>query len=139
MILLLRRRPAGLAEAIFGCAWAGGMWLVYAAFSNNYAGVCCSVRWFVPLLVPGYYVLALLLREYPEYRWDFYVLSGWGAVMAGLMWWQGPWMKHMVPYFWPLQAGGLASWLACRQWQRRLLLLGSSQPFAKRQGLATAA
>jgi hypothetical protein len=126
-VLLLRRRPTGLAEAVFGCAWAVGMWLLYAALSNNYAGVCCSVRWFVPLLVPGYYVLALLLREYPEYSWDFYVLSASGAVMAALMWRQGPWMKHMVPYFWPLQAGGLLSWLACRRWQRRLLPVRSSQ------------
>ncbi len=85
MILLVRRRTTGLPEAMFGCAWAIGMWLLYAALSNNYAGVCCSVRWFVPLLVPGYYVLALLLREYPEYRWDFWVLSAWGAVMAVLM------------------------------------------------------
>jgi hypothetical protein len=136
-VFLLRRQPPGLAEAVFGCAWGGGMWLLYAALSNNYAGVCCSVRWFVPLLVPGYYVLALLLREYPEYCWDFYVLSGWGALMAALMWWQGPWMKHMVPYFWPLQAGGLLSWLACRRWQRRLLAAGSPHPI--QQTLAPAA
>jgi hypothetical protein len=137
IVLLFRRRPAGLAEAVFGCSWAAGMWLLYAALSNNYAGVCCSVRWFVPLLVPGYYVLALLLREYPEYCWDFCVLSGWGALMAGLMWWQGPWMKHMVPYFWPLQVGGLMSWLACRRWQRRVLAAGPSQSIE--QGLAPAA
>jgi hypothetical protein len=136
-VLLLRRRPTGMAEAVFGGSWALGMWLLYAALSNNYAGVCCSVRWFVPLLVPGYYVLALLLREYPEYSWDFYVLSGWGALMAALMWWQGPWMKHMVPYFWPLQAGGLLSWLACRRWQRRLPTAESSKPIP--QGLASAA
>ena len=139
MILLVRRRTTGLPEAMFGCAWAIGMWLLYAALSNNYAGVCCSVRWFVPLLVPGYYVLALLLREYPEYRWDFWVLSAWGAVMAALMWWQGPWTKHMVPYFWPLQAGGLASWLACRRWQRTLRDAAAARSFTRPQRLAPAA
>jgi hypothetical protein len=93
---------------------------LYAALSNNYAGVCCSVRWFVPLLAPAYYLLALLLRQYPTYRWDFFVLSGWGLALGGLMWWFGPWMRHLVPWFWPLQAAALLSWFACRFWRHSL-------------------
>jgi hypothetical protein len=116
MVMLWRRRPAGLAEAVIGCFWSAGTWLLYAALSTNSSGVCCSVRWFVPLLAPAYYILALVLREYPSCQLDLCVLSGWGAVIAGLAWWHGPWMKHMVPYFWPIQVGSFASWYACRRW-----------------------
>jgi hypothetical protein len=113
-LALLRKRVAEAPEIIFAMCWCGGTWLAYALTSNNYAGVCCSIRWFVPLLAPGYYVLALLLRQHPVYWRDFVVLSAWGAVLAALMWWRGPWMKHMAPLFWPIQAGVLLSWIAAR-------------------------
>ena len=76
-----RDRP-GARAGVSPVAWCGGTWLLYAALSNNYSGPCCSIRWFVPFLAPAYYVLALLLKRFPEYRWDFYVLSGWGAVLG---------------------------------------------------------
>jgi hypothetical protein len=53
VVVLLRRRPAEWVEILGGCGWCAGTWLLYAALSNNYAGVCCSVRWFVPLLAPA--------------------------------------------------------------------------------------
>jgi len=37
--------------------WCLGVWLLYAALSNNYGGLCCSIRWFVPLLAPAVYWL----------------------------------------------------------------------------------
>ena len=37
--------------------------------------------------------------------------------MAGLMWWKGPWMKRMVPFYWPLVAAALLSWIL--SWTRR--------------------
>ncbi len=114
---LLRRRTAELPEIICAACWSGATWLGYALLSTNYSGVAASIRWFVPLLAPGYYVLAIFLRERPRYFRDFLVLSGWGAVVAGIMWWKGPWMKRMVPFFWPLQAAALLSWLLCRTWR----------------------
>jgi len=39
-------------------------------------------------------------------------------VMAALMWWKGPWMPRMVPFFWPLQVAALLSWLVFRMRQR---------------------
>src|SRR5262249_8145135 len=116
VVVLLRHRAAERAETAFAAAWCGGTWLMYAAFSNNYGGACCSIRWFVPFLAPAYYVLALYLRQYPFYRWDFAVLSLWGGVLAAIMWWHGPWLSRMVPGFWPIQAAALASWLGCRFW-----------------------
>ena len=57
-------RPALLALACFGV----GTWLLYAALSNNHAGLCLSIRWFVPLLAPGWAALAILARDRPSAR-----------------------------------------------------------------------
>jgi hypothetical protein len=118
-ILLARRPLAERPELLLAIAWNAGTWLAYAATSNNFSGMCCSVRWFVPLLASSYYVLALLLREYPRYRVDFLLLSGWGLVLAALMAWHGPWMKHMVPFYWPIVAATLLSWAGLHVWRRR--------------------
>ena len=141
----LRRPGARVLTACFGL-WGLGVWLVYAALSNNYGGVCCSIRWFTPLLAPAYYWLALLLRDSPElrsrirqnagcahphsgecgyeqvaknYRMDFVVLSGWGAVLAGYFWFYGPFGAYdylpAFPYFfWSAAAAGLLTWGVCR-------------------------
>jgi hypothetical protein len=105
--------PRSLPErtlARLAAAWCVGTWLVFALLSTNYAGWCCSIRWFVPLLAAGYFLLALLLRERPDCRPDFLVLSAWGLVLAGLMTPGGAWMG-CVEYFWLVQAAALASWL----------------------------
>jgi len=117
IVALLRWRTPELPEILYAACWSGGTWLAYALLSTNYSGVSASIRWFVPLLAPGYYVLAIFLREHPRYQKDFLVLSGWGAVVAGLMWWKGPWMKRMVPFYWPLVAAALLSWIL--SWTRR--------------------
>jgi hypothetical protein len=118
-LVILLRWPMGERK---GVLWATGFcgvtWLLYAATSNNSSGQCCSIRWFVPLLAPGYYVLARLLKEHPRYRIDFLILSAWGVLLVLLMW-DGPWTGRMVPFFWPIQAAALVSWalwhvLRCR-------------------------
>jgi hypothetical protein len=114
VVVLLRRRTAELPEVLFAGFCCGGTWLAYAATSNNYSGQCCSIRWFVPLLAPAYYVLAVFLKHYPARRGDFLVLSAWGAVMMAVAWGYGPWMRHMVPGFWPLQGAALLCWLVYR-------------------------
>ena len=50
---LLWRRPAEWPELAFAAGWSAGTWLLYAATSTNHSGLCCSARWFVPLLAPG--------------------------------------------------------------------------------------
>jgi hypothetical protein len=109
LVILLRRWIAEWPELVFAGALSGGTWLIYAITSNNSSGLCCSIRWFVPLLALAYYVLAVFLSRFPGLRWIFLILSGWGAVLGGLMWWKGPWMQHMVPYYWPLQGAALVS------------------------------
>src|SRR5262249_27979694 len=89
MYLLWRRRTKEFPELVYAYCCCLGVWLIYAMTSNNYSGGCFSIRWFVPLLAFGYYVLSVLLREYPEYQLDFLVLSGGGLVQAVIMWIEG--------------------------------------------------
>jgi hypothetical protein len=113
LAVLLRRRTPERPELVWAVAYAGGAWLLYATTSNNSSGACCSVRWFVPLLAPGYYILAVLLRRCPRYRRDFLLLSAWGGVLVALMA-EAPWQHDMVPLFWPVQGAALLSWGAVR-------------------------
>jgi hypothetical protein len=139
VVILLRRAPAELPEVVFAGCWAGGTWLLYGALSNNYSGVCCSVRWFVPLLAAAYFGLAVFLRAYPERRVDFYLLSAWGAVLGYLMWREGPWMGHMVRGFWPIQAAALVTWYGAHRLRQRRNELRSADPSAVREPPARAA
>jgi hypothetical protein len=119
-VMLLWRRSPVWPEVLFSAFWCTGGWLLYAVFSNNYGGACCSVRWFVPFLAPGFYVLAEAIRQRPDRRWDVAVLASWGAVLGAIMWANGPFIRHMVPMYWPIVGFGLVSWVICR---RRLAVL----------------
>ncbi|HVK17460.1 MAG TPA: hypothetical protein VM533_10960, partial [Fimbriiglobus sp.] len=99
--VLLWLRHKELRPAVAFCAgWAALSVAVYAATSSNSGGQCCSVRWFVPLVVPGFWIVSLTLRESPHYRPDFAWLTGCGVVLGTLMWWGGPWAPKMVPGLW---------------------------------------
>ena len=112
LFVLMRRRPALRPELLFLGGWCVATWGMYAALSNNYGGVCASIRWFLPFLAPAYLVIALVLREWPDRRRDLLVLSGWGVVMCGITWWYGPWMGHMVPGYWLIVGATLVAWWA---------------------------
>jgi hypothetical protein len=107
---VLRTRFPGRLELVGLLGWCAASWLMYAVLSNNMGGACCSVRWFMPFLAPGFWVLALLLRDRPEYRRDFVALAGWGGVLAAVMWANGPWIPRMVPMMWPVVGAALISW-----------------------------
>ncbi len=116
---LFRRRPAERPELLYALGLCGGVWLIYAVNSTNHAGRCLSIRWFLPLLAPGYYALAVLLRERPRLLGDLLLLGGWGAVVAALGWWQGPWERIGEAWLWPVRAGVLLSWAGYRLWRDR--------------------
>jgi len=118
LMAVLRRPSAHRPELIFALGWCGATWLLYSLLSNNSGGVCCSIRWFVPFLGPGYYLLAVYLRQCPERLADLVALSIWGGVLAAIMWWQGPWPMHMVPGLWPIVGAALLTW-AVLWWRRR--------------------
>lgn len=111
---LLRKKEREASMIYLSLALIVGTWLIYAATSNNYSGLCCSIRWFVPLLAPFYYLLALFLKRRPDFSIDLLILTGWGLVLGILMWIKGPWVQHMIPLFWPLQAAALVSWAVYR-------------------------
>jgi hypothetical protein len=92
--------PRELRIVLFALGWCGAVWSVYALSSNNFSGQCVSVRWFVPFLAPGYWVLALFLARHREYRHDLLWLSAVGAILAGFQFAAGTWMPRMVPGLW---------------------------------------
>ena len=114
IVFLVKNKTAHRPLVWYSLALILGTWLIYGVTSNNYSGACCSIRWFVPLLAPFYFLLALFLKERPEFTGDLLALTAWGAAMAIVMWFKGPWMQHMVPGFWVFQGGALLSWLAWR-------------------------
>ena len=90
--------------------WCGATWLMYAVLSNNMGGGCCSVRWFVPFLAPGFWLLAKVLTERPEFRRDFLVLAACGVPLAASAWVVGPWWLRNVPFYWWVFGGSLLTW-----------------------------
>jgi hypothetical protein len=106
-----RERP----EIVAALCWCASTWLVYSLLSNNYSGGAVSIRWFVPLLVPAYFLLAVLVRDEPDRAAEFALLSGVGGLLAAIAWWRGPWTLRMLPLYWPIVATGLAGWIALRR------------------------
>lgn len=116
---LPRRRPKEGPLLLWAAAWSAGSWLLYAAMSSNSSGACVSVRWFVPLLAPGYLAMAILLREAPRYAIDLMILSVGGGVMSALMVVGGPWRQRMVPGYWAIIAATLLAWWGLVAWRQR--------------------
>jgi hypothetical protein len=108
--LAWRDRRAERPAVAFAAGWAFLGGFAYAATSTNLSGQCCSIRWFVPLLAPGFWVVGLLLRDHPRYRRDFAWLAGCGAILGVLMWSAGPWAGKMPPGYWGVVAAALAGW-----------------------------
>ncbi|HEY2909755.1 MAG TPA: hypothetical protein VGI99_05890 [Gemmataceae bacterium] len=121
-IRVLRRPFATRPEMLALAGWFAMTWLLYAVLSNNMGGACCSMRWLMPFLAPGFWLLARLLRDRPEYRSDFAVVAGWGFALAALMWWKGPWTGRMVPLLWPIVGLALIHWglVIGRRWKNRV-------------------
>jgi hypothetical protein len=112
--ILLWRRVPELPLLCLAGFWCVGSWLIYTVGSNNYAGECCSIRWFVPLLAPAFFILAVTLKQVPD-RWaDLGVLSAWGMVLAAVAYVGGPWIAVDTWLLWVVQAGALLSWIVLR-------------------------
>jgi hypothetical protein len=119
--LVLRRGAAHRTELLALLAWCAAGWLMYGALSKNHGGACVSVRWFVPFLAPGFWLLARVLVERPDFRRDFLALAAWGAPLAASAWLVGPWWMRIVPGYWVAFAGALTTWGAVRYraWRAR--------------------
>ncbi len=124
-LLIWVRHP--LQALLWLCAgMAAGVWLIYSLLSTNWSGACCSIRWFVPLLGPGYVVAAAFTRRFPNLRWAVAVFLVWGMLLGLVMAWVGPWTLKLVPGYWFFQGGILVSWLiGVGYWRRRSARLQS--------------
>lgn len=97
-----------------GLFWGIGTWLLYASTSTNQSGGCCSIRWFVPLLVPAFIALAVLIRNCPDRLVDVLILGSGSTLLACAMAVVGPWHMKLVPGYWTVIAGTLISWTIYR-------------------------
>jgi hypothetical protein len=110
------RRAASPERALawYSIAVMAGTWLIYAITSNNYAGETASVRWFVPLLAPSYYLLTLALKHRPEMRNEVVLVSLWSIVLGVLLWRRGPWVPSIGLRLWVVNLAALFTWIAYR-------------------------
>jgi hypothetical protein len=113
-VLVLKRGSRHRVELLAMGAWCVAGWLLYGTLSKNHGGWCVSIRWFVPFLALGFWLLARLLAERPEFRRDFVLLSLWGGVLAASAWTVGAWWPRNVPLYWWCFGGSLVSWGALR-------------------------
>ena len=99
---LWRSFPQWRAELLFAALTAAGSWMVYALGSNNYSGSSTSIRWFVPLLIPAYFALILMLRARPALLYQFRLLSAFGFMLTFSLYWFGPFRIVNLLFFWPI-------------------------------------
>jgi hypothetical protein len=108
-IVVVRPVPDRLELAAM-IAWSVIVVAVYAVLSDNLGGHALSIRWFVPLLVPGFWVLARLLVEKPALSIDFTLLAAFGLVVSALSWPCGPWLMVEQPSINGLAKAAVAAW-----------------------------
>jgi len=111
--VLVHRVPDRLELAAM-IAWSAIVVAVYAVLSDNFGGYALSIRWFVPLLVPGFWVLARLLAECPTLRTDFVVLAAFGLIVGAKSWPCGPWLIEEQPQVLNLARIAVTVWIAIR-------------------------
>ena len=111
---VLARSVPDRVELAAMMAWSVSVWALYAVLSDNFGGYCLSIRWFVPLLVAGFWVLARLLVECPAMRLDFFVLSAWGLVVGCWTWKCGPWLMVTQPHMNGIAWAAVGSWMGAR-------------------------
>ena len=135
-IRIFWEQPRYRAILGFCLGWAGLSWWTYAATSTNLSGVCLSIRWFVPLLAPGYWALAIFLKEQPRYSRDLIWLSCVGCGMTVVMMVYGPWMPHLVPGWWVWVAVAGIGWGVIRiqefKCPRKQAVRGLDRPVMRR-------
>jgi hypothetical protein len=136
--LIVKRYPERRI-VLAGLAWATGTWLLYAATSTNLSGACCSVRWLVPLVVPGFVALAIVLRDWPSTHVDALILGA-GSMMFGCcMAYCGPWYRTNIYGFWAFYISTLVVWGGYRTWRwvrRRNAMRGAGRDISNNESAA---
>jgi hypothetical protein len=120
---LVRYRSAERPVMVAGLAWAVSTWLLFSAGSRNLSGQCLSIRWFVPLLVPGFVALGLLVRDYPRSRGPLAPLLVGNIILNVELTLRGPWWGHVPVVHWPVVGLSVTGWVSMwlqvfRTWRR---------------------
>lgn len=115
---IVRHRFAERPILIALTLWAIGTWLLYSATSTNHSGNCLSIRWFVPLLVPGFVALMILVRDYPRSRSPLLVLIAGSLILNVELVYRGPWWPGVPLLLWPICGLSLTVWVI--SWLRHL-------------------
>jgi hypothetical protein len=113
----LRRVLPEWPVVVFALTLSAASWLAYGVLSTNRSGEALSIRWFVPLLAPLFYVVAVDLRGVVNDRRTFALLSVVGVALIVAAWPGGPWQPR-VPLFWLWLVLGVAAVLG-GEWARR--------------------
>lgn len=121
---IIRSRFPARGELVALIGWCTATWLMYAVLSNNWGGGCCSIRWFLPFLAPGFWILGVLLRDWPELRADYLILCIGGAGLSAIMWVTGPWTVFMVPGMWYVVGATLLAWGTIAALRARAIRIG---------------
>ncbi|MCX7699921.1 MAG: hypothetical protein N2039_03505, partial [Gemmataceae bacterium] len=109
---LWRRRPELRSLLAMHLGWCLLGFLAYALTSNNYSGQCLSIRWFVPMLAPAYWLLILTLRQRESRRAELVLLTAFGIIPTLVGVWRGPWERLPLVVFWTTVPLAGVAWLA---------------------------
>ena len=91
-------------------AWGMALWLLYGALSRDRSGLCYGIRWFLPMLAPGLFAVALTVRHYSAGGRALAALTAGGLVLAGIGWVIGPWDNVRSTYMWPVVIAMMLAW-----------------------------
>jgi hypothetical protein len=101
-----RKFPQRRPELLFAALICAGTWTLYSIAATT-TGLSASIRWFVPLLAPAFFGLAIMLQARPSLLDQFKVLTQFGALLTAVLFWTGPWRNPDPTQFLLLLALGL--------------------------------
>jgi hypothetical protein len=81
--------------------------LFYSVVSNNFSGGVCSIRWFLPLIPLGYYLIAVAFHALPSAVDTFLLVGTFCAPLAF-----DKWEHYNSPFIDPVPGNQVLSWLS---------------------------
>jgi hypothetical protein len=109
-----QRSPEKRSLLVVGIAWMLLTSLAYGLASTNYSGECLSIRWFVPLLAPAFFLVVLWLRTDESRLRELQLLTLFGTILTLAGVWSGPWTRLPLALFWMIVPTTGVAWVGCR-------------------------
>lgn len=108
--VLLIRSPADRRAVGFAAGWVIVGAAPYVLASTDLGGTCLSVRWFLPFLAPGFWIIAMLIRRVPRCAIDLGWLTACGLAVGYLAYRAGPWENETLPWLDVVWTAALLGW-----------------------------